>query len=307
MHLPAPRQAVPAMPAAPAVPAVPAVPAADLTAFVDREGRLPRLGDPVLPWRYRGWLLPYLFDLHELIPAVADRWGYLHRTLEAGRLLDEPIPQVRFGPPNNRVFALLQEWLGLAGRDGDGWDSFRTLLDWLCWALALSGEEPRLSDQGNERLYRQVNLGPLLERPHDYLGAFVSERKAGGWNPTGFYPTPHAVVELMVRMTMHDIGKDGRNPRTMSVADPCVGSGRMLLHSSNFSLSLWGQDVDPLAVAMCKINGALYAPWMSFPLPASILGQRMVPSPVSLPVPEPPEDVPVFRVDDHGQGLLFAP
>jgi hypothetical protein len=33
----------------------------------------------------------------------------------------------------------------------------------------------------------------------------------------------------------------------------------------------------------------------------------MVPSPVSLPVPEPPEDVPVFRVDDYGQGLLFAP
>jgi hypothetical protein len=29
-----------------------------------------------------------------LIPAVADRWGYHLRTLEAGRLLDEPIPQI---------------------------------------------------------------------------------------------------------------------------------------------------------------------------------------------------------------------
>ncbi len=49
-------------------------------------------------------------------------------------------------------------------------------------------------------------------------------------------------------------------------------SGRMLLHASNYSLNLWGQDIDPLAVAMCKINGALYAPWLTFPLPASILG-----------------------------------
>jgi hypothetical protein len=46
----------------------------------------------------------------------------------------------------------------------------------------------------------------------------------------------------------------------------------MLLHASNMSLCLFGQDIDPLAIAMCKINGALYAPWMSFPLPASILG-----------------------------------
>jgi hypothetical protein len=37
------------------------------------------------------------------------------------------------------------------------------------------------------------------------------------------------------------------------------------------SLSLWGQDIDPLAVAMCKINGALYAPWLAFPLPESVL------------------------------------
>jgi hypothetical protein len=49
----------------------------------------------------------------------------------------------------------------------------------------------------------------------------------------------------------------------------------MLLHSSNRSLCLFGQDIDPLVVAMCKINGALYAPWMSFPLPARILGTHV--------------------------------
>jgi hypothetical protein len=80
----------------------------------------------------------------------------------------------------------------------------------------------------------------------------------------------------------------------------------MLLHASNFSLNLWGQDIDPLAVALCKINGAMYAPWMSFPLPTLILGMRVSAPPASLPVPNPPfEEVPLFRVDDSGQGLLF--
>ena len=63
-----------------------------------------------------------------------------------------------------------------------------------------------------------------------------------------------------------------RQWRTLSVCDPCVGSGRMLLHASNLSLNLWGQDIDSLAIAMCKINGALYAPWLSFPFSPAILG-----------------------------------
>lgn len=107
-------------------------------------------------------------------------------------------------------------------------------------------------------------------------------------------------------MLLHDTTQHGHDSRTLSVCDPCVGSGRMLLHASNVSLCLFGQDIDPLAVAMCKINGALYAPWLSFPLPESILGTLFEPPPAPLPVPDPPPDgVPVFRVDDRGQGLLF--
>jgi hypothetical protein len=279
----------------------------DLTAFLDRERRLPRLGDPQPPWRYRGWLLPYVMLAHENHPAVSDRWGYHLRTLEAGRLLGEPIPQIAFGPPDNKVFSLLHDWSRLVGRDGGGWDDFRTLLDWLCWALALHRAGPRLTEEVNEKLYRQVNLQPLLERPYDYLGAFVAEGKARGWNPTGFYPTPHNVVELMVRMMLHDV-KDGRDPRTASVCDPAAGSGRMLLHASNVSMRLFGQDVDPLAVAMCQVNGALYAPWLSFPLPAHITGASVPPPPASPPVPQrPPAGTPLFRVDDGRQGLLFEP
>jgi hypothetical protein len=193
------------------------------------------------------------------------------RTLEAGKLLDEPIPQITFTSPDRKVPGLLKEWAGLIGWDGGGWSDFRSLLDWLCWGLALSHDEPLLKESVNEQLYRQVDLTPLLQTPWDYLGDHVAIGKARGWNPTGFYPTPHPVVECMVQMTMHDFRDDGRDPRTVAVNDPCVGSGRMLLHCSNFSLNMSGQDKDPLAISMCLINGALYAPWMSFPLP-SVLG-----------------------------------
>src|SRR4051794_21429450 len=106
-----------------------------LRTFVRWHGRLPRLSDEVPPWQYRGWLLPYVILLHEVCPAVGNRWSYLQRTLEAGHLLDEPIPQVEFGPADQKVFGLLREWSGLIGYDCGGWSDFRNLLEWLCWGV----------------------------------------------------------------------------------------------------------------------------------------------------------------------------
>ena len=120
----------------------PISPTADLTEFVNREQRLPRLGDAQAPWQFRGWLLPYVIRLHSMIPAVADRWGYHLRTLEAGRLPDEPIPHITFGPPDNKVFSLLRDWSKLIGRDCGGWSDFRMLLDWLSWGLSLTSGMP---------------------------------------------------------------------------------------------------------------------------------------------------------------------
>jgi len=244
----------------------------DVFTFLQEHHRLPNIHDSPAPWHYRGWLLPYVIQLHAVIPETGNRWSYHLRTLDAGHLLDEPIPPIHFRAPDKQIFGLLHDWSRLIGYDCGGWSDFRSLLDWLSWALALSDELPRLNEPTNEKLYRQVNLTPLLQTPWDYLGDHVAQSKSRGWNPTAFYPTPHPVVECMIRLTMHDLAADGTDARLKTVCDPCVGSGRMLLHASNLSLRLFGQDIDPVAISMCKINGALYAPWMAFQLPEHIVG-----------------------------------
>jgi tRNA G10 N-methylase Trm11 len=45
--------------------------------------------------------------------------------------------------------------------------------------------------------------------------------------------------------------------KTKKVADPCVGTGIFLLHVSNFSLRLYGQDI---SLDMCKETPP---PWRS--------------------------------------------
>jgi N-6 DNA Methylase len=238
--------------------------------FLQETGRLPQLGDDHPPWDYRGFLLPYIIG-HHALGMCGNRWAYQFSILGSGKLPDEPIPQVTFEPPNNKIYSDLHEWSKLIGYDCGGWSDFISLLEWLCFALGVDDNYQRdFSPEVNEKLYRGVNLVPLLESPYDYLGSYVAMHKANGFNPTNFYPTPHQVVECMVRLTMHDLA--GEDLRTKSVCDPCVGSGRMLLHAANYSLNLYGQDIDRIAIMMTKINGSLYAPWISFPIPKDILG-----------------------------------
>jgi hypothetical protein len=82
----------------------------------------------------------------------------------------------------------------------------------------LDSQAPRLSEEVNEKLYRQVDLTPLLEKPHDYLGSCVAIGKSKGWNPTSFYPTPHPVVECLVRLLLADYFQ--QQPRNLLYALP---------------------------------------------------------------------------------------
>ncbi len=60
--------------------------------------------------------------------------------------------------------------------------------------------------------------------------------------------------------------------RLQRVLDPCMGSGRMLLHSSSHSLLLYGCDIDPVVIRASKVNAMLYAPWLARPFPEHVLG-----------------------------------
>lgn len=202
-------------------------------------------------------------------PIIVPRWHYLFKTLRAGRLLDESIPQIHFyssyqGQPK-QVLGQLEKWVRLIERDGVAWSALTSFIEWLGWALGVHDEPSKLRADTQLDLYRVVDLVPMMEWPSDYLGDLASERFGGG--PNAFYPTPHSVVEMMSQMVAHDVKLAGRDSRAETVLDCCLGTGRMLLHASNYSLRLHGQDIDWFVLLCAKINFALYAPWAIAPLP----------------------------------------
>ncbi len=235
-------------------------------AFLRRQGRVPQLTDAKGPWEYRGWPVYYRLMLEEHLEIPA-RWDYWYRTMAAGHLLDEPIPEIHFtgGGDRSAGYKLIDSWVRLIDRYGGGWSSpMPALLDWLLWGFGLSSERPTLHDELNEQLYRAVNLAPLLLEPGDYFGKWIANQK-GKCNPHAFFPTPEHVVELMVRINF--IGVDWKDALSTTVYDPCMGSGRMLILSAGHSLRLFGMDIDGEVVRAAKVNGALYAPWLVRPFP----------------------------------------
>lgn len=235
-------------------------------AFLRKHGRVPQLADVKKPWEYPGWLMYYRLMLEEHLEIPA-RWDYWFRTMTAGRLLDEPIPQIHFtdGGERSQGYKLVEGWIRLIDRYGGGWSSpMPVLLDWLLWGFGLGREQPVLKYELQEQLYRNVNLAPLLLEPQDYFGGWIANQK-GNWNPHAFYPTALHLVELMAQMNF--AGMDWREARTKTVCDPCMGSGRILIVSASYSLRLYGTDIDKEVLRAAKVNGVLYAPWLVRPFP----------------------------------------
>ena len=118
------------------------------------------------------------------------------------------------------------------------------------------------------RLYQRLNVPALQLFPYDYFGDLLAENAYG--KRQGFFPTPHTVVEAMTQMTFVSDLSEGKEEqetdiRLKSVCDPCVGTGRMLLHASNRSLRLYGMDIDETLCKATRVNGYLFAPWLALP------------------------------------------
>ena len=245
-----------------------------ITDFLLEHGRLPHLGregDPI-PWTLKGWNLPHIQQAHHLHPAVPDRWGYLTQCIQDGEFPEAPIPELMFDHASQghgaEVAHGIRKAMQILLKHG-GWSSFCRFVDWVAWSLGVADEPPDISEEENEQLYRTVNFGPWLLSPSDHLGTFLSTEQMGKgrWNPNAFYPTPHSVVEAMTAMLFYDMEKKakeegGVDVRALSVCDPCVGTGRMLMHAGSWSMNLFAQDIDGFVLTITKINGALYVPWM---------------------------------------------
>ena len=216
-----------------------------------------------------GFLLPYLLDFDAL---TYGRWAYWFEAMETEALPDRPIPQVDFlSSADPRTRKMLETTLnaipacGIGWQSMGAWDFFRYFLQWILWGFGHPGYEEPIEPFGCEgasmRLYQITNLCAWMLWPHDYLGELLAENAYG--QKQGFFPTPMSLCLMMTQMLM----ECGEDMRLKTVCDPAVGRGRFLLTASNYSLRLYGQDIDQMMCMATLVNGYLYSPWLVKPLP----------------------------------------
>ena len=212
-----------------------------------------------------GWLLPILLEVES---HCWGRWDHWMQTMEAGKALDEPIPQIAFHSDPSPVRKMHEKALDSIVRHGgwQGWDSWRIFdyyLDWLLYGFG-DQRQPELPEEPSpgafSRLWQVFCLEAMIAWPCDAFGDLMAENRYG--RGAGFFPTPEPVVEMMVRMTMGD-----GDCRLKTVMDPCVGTGRMILHASNHSYRLYAQDINATVIKACIVNGYCFAPWLVRPFP----------------------------------------
>lgn len=210
----------------------------------------------------RGWLLPYLLALDRIFYG---RWDYWLRTLDAGKPLDEPIPQITFDSHyRNEATKNLRDCIKIIQASGHGaHEAWCAFIDWLLWGFGsdlIPEFPPRINESASWRLYTTFNLGLIMQEPGDYMawGSCELGGMAKG-NGNGYFPTPMNVCMMMAQMQMTSADK------SKTVADPCVGTGSMLLAASNFSLRLYAQDISLNMVKMCTVNGYIFMPWLIAP------------------------------------------
>ena len=204
------------------------------------------------------WLRPYLVTLDEMF---LKRWDYWLRTVDAGEVLPEPIPQIEWKggcqEPRKNFQTCIEYCRNVFSRQ-----AFTLFVEWLLFGFgdpSMKEMPSQVKPRINAFWYKTFNLGFFLKYPHDYLGEYAAELYGGGrHNPTGYFPTPMHVSVMMAMMVLSE--KD----KTASVCDPCVGSGRLLMAASNYSLNLYGVDIDYSILNVCKANMWMYVPWGVF-------------------------------------------
>ena len=214
-----------------------------------------------------GFLLPYLLHFDTLCYGRWDYWAELQTT---GQLPDRPIPQVDFyDTAHKHTRKMIETSLNCIPRHGQwmamgSWEYVRYFFDWLLWGFGHAGQpdeppEPHGCEGASLRLYQVFNVGALILHPYDYFADLLAESRYG--KSQGFFPTPMTVCQFMAQMLM-----EGQDCRMQTMCDPCCGTGRFPLVASNYSLRLYGMDIDPTLIKATLVNGYCYAPWLVRPI-----------------------------------------
>ncbi len=108
-----------------------------------------------------------------------------------------------------------------------------------------------------------LTKGLLFVKGEDSLGfVYISLQDIGQRKNTGAYYTPEEIVNALIER-LYDNDHD-LNQKT--ICDPCCGTGNFLLSLAGRGIdytNLYGQDIDPVCVCLCRINLALMAPQIS--------------------------------------------
>ncbi len=208
----------------------------------------------------RGWLIPFLLAYDELL---WKRWLYWTDILAKGTITNSgPIPPIQWTDLSSSKATVVHKMLTHCLEHTES--NIDHFADWLLWGLGASEEKPRISSKLNEHYYREFDLFLVLDNPTDYLSHILSEETGRGYKSgLGYFPTPFNIARLMVEVTHGD--GDPEVLKRLTVNDPCVGCGVMLLAASNYFLRGYGMDISSIAVKLCTIQMYWYAPWFAKP------------------------------------------
>lgn len=206
-----------------------------------------------------GWLIPYLIMLDH---KYFQRWDYWSKAVLLDKIPKDPIPVVPFRASHvyqqKQVINNLNKCLSYA--ENRYTNPLNKFIDWILWGLNQGDSFPSIDEKTDDFWYRTFNLGLFYEEPADHFADIACEHCVGKYS--GYFPTPGPVTELMVRMNFG--GEPTHQHKRMSVCDPCCGTGVMLLYASNYSLNLYGIDINPLLTKIAKVNAYIYVPWLAY-------------------------------------------
>ncbi len=172
----------------------------------------------------------------------------------------------RLPPSNPHGRAIVRELESIQAHSGESLDRiFRWWLDVIEAALKQVPDEEfhRITRKNNRAVEAMVRaLGELMlaaqEGYQDVLGP-VFEAVGASSDGLGQFFTPRPVCQLLARMQL-----EGATPHEdgspITIYDPCVGSGGMLLAAAEVAeelgleVELHGSDIDPVCVQMSRLN-----------------------------------------------------